>query len=109
MKMVNLQMYLEEKVCDVISAWNESDIYAVSFFVYANESYEYKGHSNVTEFCVSYNTESDCADAEELSEERWNYTFWRQNETPIIEADDEDEGMKLLFEWYEENMNCFRK
>ena len=29
--------------------------------------------------------------------------FWRQNETPIIEADNENEGIKILFEWYEEN------
>ena len=32
---------------------------------------------------------------------RWNYAFWRHNETPIIEANNEDEGMKILFEWYE--------
>lgn len=101
--MVDLQAYLEKKLCDVISAWDETDIYAISFFVYSNEAYEYKGYSNVTEFCVSYNTERDCAGAGELSEERWNYAFWRQNETPILEADDENEGMKILFEWYEEN------
>ena len=101
--MSDLQAYLEKKLCDVISAWNEADIYAISFFVHSDEAYEYKGHSNVTEFCVSYNTESDCAGMGELSEERWNYAFWRQNETPIIEAINENEGMKILFEWYEEN------
>ncbi len=101
--MVDLQAYLEKKLRDVILAWNEVDIYAVSFFVYSNEMLEYKGHSNVTEFYVSYNTENDCAGAGELSEERWNYAFWRQNEISIIEADDENEGMKILFEWYEEN------
>lgn len=99
--MADLRAYLEKKVREVISTWNEADIYAVSFFVHSNEAYEYKGHSNVTEFCVSYNTESDCADTGELSEERWNYAFWRQNEIPIIEADNENEGMKILFEWYE--------
>ncbi len=52
---------------------------------------------------VSYQTESDCYDADELSEERWNYAFWQQNETPVIEADDGDEGMKILFDWYREN------
>lgn len=101
--MIDLKAYLEKKLLDIISAWNEDDIYAISFFVYANETYEYNGYSNVTEFHVSYNTEKDCCGAGELSEERWNYTFWRQNETPVIEADNENEGMKILFDWYEEN------
>jgi len=101
--MIDLQAYLERKLRDVMSAWNEADIYAISFFVYANETYEYDGYSNIMQFSVSYNTEKDCDSAGELSEERWNYAFWRQNETPIIEANNENEGMKILFEWYEEN------
>ena len=101
--MIDLQAYLEKKIRGIISAWNEDDIYAISFFVYANEAYEYNGYSNVTQFSVSYNTEKDCSGACELSEERWNYAFWRQNETPIIEADNENEGIKFLFNWYEEN------
>jgi len=101
--MIDLQTYLEKRLCDVISTWNEANIYAISFFVHSNEAYEYKGYSNVTEFHVSYNTESDCSGAEKLSEERWNYAFWHQNETPIIEANNESEGMRFLFEWYEEN------
>lgn len=101
--MIDLQTYLEKKLRDIISTWTETNIYAISFFVYSNESYVYKGHSNVTEFCVSYNTENDCSGTGELSEERWNYAFWLQNETPIIEANDENEGMRMLFEWYKEN------
>lgn len=101
--MIDLQAYLEKKLRDVISTWTEADIYAISFFVYSNEAFVYKGHSNVTEFCVSYNTENDCVGTGELSEERWNYAFWRQNETTIIEANNENEGMRILFEWYEEN------
>lgn len=101
--MIDLQAYLEKELRDVISTWTEADIYAISFFVYSNEAFVYKGHSNVTEFCVSYNTENDCVGTGELSEERWNYAFWRQNETPIIKANNENEGMRILFEWYEEN------
>ena len=101
--MIDLQAYLEKKLRDVISTWTETDIYAISFFVYSNEAFVYKGHSDVTEFCVSYNTENDCVGTGELSEERWNYAFWRQNETPIIKANNENEGMRILFEWYEEN------
>ena len=102
--MIDLQAYLEKKIRGIISAWNEDDIYAISFFVYANEAYEYNGYSNVTQFSVSYNTEKDCSGAGELSEERWNYAFWRQNETPIIEADNENEGIKFLFNWFAEFM-----
>lgn len=29
--MVDLQGYLEKKICEIISAWNEDDIYAISF------------------------------------------------------------------------------
>lgn len=102
-KMIDLQAYLENKLRDIISAWNENDIYAISFFVYSNEAYEYNGYSNVTKFSVSYNTENDCNGAGELSEERWNYAFWRQDETPIIDVDNENEGIKILFDWYKEN------
>ena len=102
-KMTDLQAYLENKLRDIISAWNENDIYAISFFVYSNEAYEYNGYSNVTKFSVSYNTENDCNGTGELSGERWNYVFWRQNETPIIDDDNENEGIKILFDWYREN------
>ena len=101
--MIDLQAYLENKLRDIISAWNENDIYAISFFVYSNEAHEYNGYSNVTKFSVSYNTENDCNGAGELSEERWNYAFWRQDETPIIDDDNENEGIKILFDWYMEN------
>lgn len=99
--MIDLQGYLENKLRTIISAWSENDIYAISFFVYSNEAYEYNGYSNVTFFSVSYNTENDCNGADALSEERWNYAFWRQNETPIIDVD--NDGIKILFDWYKEN------
>lgn len=101
--MVDLRAYLEKKLRGIISSWNEKNTYAISFLVYANEAYEYKGYSNIPTFSVSYNTENDCDGADELSEERWNYAFWHQNETPVIEADYENEGMKILFDWYAEN------
>ena len=117
--MVNLQEYLENKVREVIANWGDDDIYAISFFVYSNKDYEYRGYMNVTEFSVGYNTERDCGGAPEISEERWNYAFWSQNNTYIIEANDENEGMKLLFDWYgekridnigyEDEENCYDK
>ncbi len=49
--MIDLQAYLEKKLRGIISTWHADDIYAISFFVYANEAYEYDGFSNVTQFC----------------------------------------------------------
>lgn len=99
-KKIDLQAYLENRLRDILSTWDEEGIYAISFFLYANEAWEYKNYSNVTEFSVSYNTEADCDGAGEFSEERWNYAFWRQDEVPIFQADEEDEGMEVLFDWY---------
>ena len=101
--MVDIRTYLENKVRDIISSWNEDEIYAISFFVYTNESFEYNGCSNVTNFFISYNTEKDCNGGGDLAEERWNYAFWRQNEIPIIDSESETEGIKILFDWYKEN------
>ena len=101
--MIDLQVYLENKLRNIISTWNDDDIYAISFLVYSNETYKYNGYSNITKFSVSYNTEEKCGAIGELSEERWIYAFWNKDETPIIEADDKNEGIKILFDWYKEN------
>ena len=37
--MADLRAYLEKKVREIISTWNEADIYAVSLFVHSNEAY----------------------------------------------------------------------
>lgn len=99
--MIDLQIYLENKLRDIISKWVEKDIYAISFLVYSNEAYEYDGYSNITKFSVSYNTEKDCNGADDLSEKRWNYAFWRQDEIPIIDIG--NKGIRILFDWYKEN------
>ena len=83
----NFEKVLYDKVKSEILKWNEEDIYAISFFVESNESNEYNGFENVTMWAISYNTEKDCDGADELDEERWNYAFWGQNETMIIDVD----------------------
>ena len=99
-----------------MDTWCEDGIYAISFFVYSNEAYEYKGFSNVSSFAISYNTEDDCKGADQYSEKRWNYAFWRQDETMIIDPDEPNELTDLLFDWYkehgilnigEEDENCY--
>ena len=102
--MVNLKAYLYEKIKPIIEAWNESDIYAISFFVYSNSGFSYRQYSNISELAISYNTEKDCDGASDYSEVRWNFAFWRQNTAYIIDPHTEnDEGMETLFQWYEEN------
>lgn len=101
--MINITEKLYTKIKSVIDTWHKKDIYAISFFVYSNEAYEYRGFSNVSSFAISYNREKDCKGAGPLDEERWNYAYWRQDETPIIDPDRPNELTDLLFDWYKEN------
>ena len=68
-----------------------------------HECYEYNGFSNVANFVISYNTESDCPGAGEYDEECWNYAFWRQDEVPIIYTEEKNPVADLLFEFYKES------
>ncbi len=99
----NLETALYDKVKSEILKWNEDGIYAISFFINANESNVYNGFENVSSWAISYNTEKDCNGADELDEERWNYAFWRQDETMIIDTDEPDVFTEKLFDWYAEN------
>ena len=101
--MANFSEKIYERIKSIIDTWCEDGIYAISFFVYSNEAYKYKAFSNVPSFAISYNTEDDCEGAGKFDEERWNYAFWRQNETLIINPDEPNELTDLLFDWYEEN------
>ena len=101
--MINISEILYSKVKSIMDTWREDGIYAISFFVYSNEAYEYKGFSNVSSFAISYNTEADCEGAGQYDEERWNYAYWRQNETAIIDPNEPNELTDLLFDWYKEN------
>ena len=56
----------------------------------------------MTEFSVSYNTENDCQGAELRSERRWNYAFWRQDESPVISTWEPTEETHQIFNWYKE-------
>lgn len=100
--MTDIEKAFYDKVKTEILKWNEDDIYAISFFVYSNETYQYKNFDNVSMWAISYNTEDDCDGAGELDEERWNYAFWRQDETPIIDIDSPNKYTEMLFDWYAE-------
>lgn len=100
---MDLEQYLYGRVAPLIRSWREKGIYAVSFFVYSNEAYVYRGTENVSIFAVSYHTEADCNHAGPLSEERWNDAFWQRDETYIIDAEEGNECMEKLCAWYAEN------
>ncbi len=100
--MIDIEKILYDKVKSEIDKWNEDGIYAISFFVYSNEAYEFKNFTNVSTWAISYNTEADCKGAGPLDEERWNYAFWRQDETSIIDIDEPDECTEALYKWYAE-------
>lgn len=101
--MINISEKLYQKVKSIMNSWNEDDIYAISFFVYPNEAYEYKGFTNVSYFAISYNTEEDCEGAGPYDEERWNYAYWRQDENLVVDTFKPNELADLLFDWYKEN------
>ncbi len=117
--MIDMTEKIYEKVKSVMDTWSEADIYAISFFVYANGANEYEGYYNVSSFAISYNAEGDCPGAGKYDEERWNYAFWRQDEEPIIDPDNGGELTDLLFAWYreqgitnigyEDEENCYDK
>ena len=104
---MNLELYLYDRILPIIQNWTEKNIYAISFYVYSNEAYEYNGKSNVSEFSIGYCTEDGCNHASPLSEERWNLMWHRQGEAYIIKPQNgrnvANEGAKVLFDWYREN------
>lgn len=105
--LTELENALYDKIKSEILTWNEEDIYAISFCVYSNEAYSYRGFDNITEWSISYNTERDCNGAGPFDEERWNFAFWRQNMTYILDPtkmdpNSSDELIDMLFDWYEQ-------
>jgi len=98
---MSFEQKLEQQIRHIISKWKDENIYAISFLVTTNELSIYKGISNFPEFSIGYNTESDCGGAGPLSEERWNFACWCQNNVEVIDADHRDMSNELL-SWYEE-------
>lgn len=101
--MIDISELIYKKIKAIISDWDDNGIYAISFFVYSNEDFQYRGFENVSSFAVSYNTEDFCDGAGKYDEERWNYAFWSQDETQVIDPFEKNELTDALFDWYEEN------
>lgn len=101
--MIDIFEIIYKRIKDIITDWEDNGIYAISFFVYSNEDFQYRGFDKVSSLSVSYNTEEFCDGAGKYDEERWNYAFWSQDETPVIEPFEQNETTDALFDWYEEN------
>ena len=70
---------LQSRIFEVLDEWPVEDQYAVMFFIYPNEEYEYRGYSNIPEFKMLYKNESEMEHnvnpffrASGDDEERWN-------------------------------------
>lgn len=100
--MTDIKKILTDKVKSIVDNWDADGIYAISFFVESNENNTYNDYKNVSEFAVSYNTESECEGIGLYDEERWNYAFWLQNETYVIDTANVNEETRKLYDWYAE-------
>ena len=92
---------LRKRITEKIAKWNQRDIYAISLLVLYNELNIYDGIKNFPEISVGYNTEEYCGCAPLLSEERWNYACWEQNNEVILDNQD-TVGADLLLKWWSE-------
>lgn len=100
---------LRTRVLEVLDSWPAEDQYAIMFFVYPNEAYEYRGYSNIPEFLMLYRCESDLETnnnpyfrASSDDEERWNPAFWDWDlQARVIGFDEPNPIADALMDWYE--------
>ena len=99
---MNFENVLLENCREIIESWEENDIYAISFLLHSEPTAKVGEVENFPEFSVGYNTESFCENAPKISEERWNYAFWIQNNISVISAENDNMAQQLI-EWYQVN------
>ena len=88
---------LKKKILSIIEAWNDRDIYAISFLINFDEELY------LPSFTVLYNTEAECEADSEFDEERWNIAFWDDDRAEvIIDSYKKNELADLLMNWYKE-------
>ena len=100
---------LQSRILEVLDEWPVEDQYAVMFFIYPNEEYEYRGYSNIPEFKMLYKNESEMEHnvnpffrASGDDEERWNPAFWSYDrQWPVIEFEEPNPIADALIDWYE--------
>ena len=97
---------LRKRITEKIAKWKQRDIYAISLLMTYHELSIYDGIKNFPEISIGYNTEKYCGSASLLSEERWNYAYWEQNNEVILDNQD-TVGADLLLKWWsEQGISC---
>ena len=107
---MDFRTVLRNRIMEILESWPAEDQYAIMFFIYPNECYEYGGYSNIPEFIMLYKRESDMSpesqpdpSASSRNEERWNPVFWWDcgGEETVISFDEPNPMADKLIEWYE--------
>ena len=101
---------LYNRITEILESWPQQDQYAIMFFIYPNECFEYGRYSNIPEFQMLYKCESDMSQnpvpvfgASSTDEERWNPAFWwdcHEAQT-VIGFDEPNPVADALIAWYE--------
>lgn len=95
---MTLESLLTNRITERIAKWDQHDIYAISLLVTYDELSVFHGVENFSEVSVGYNTEDACGHAPLLSEERWNYACWEQNNEVILDSTD-TVGADMYLKW----------
>ena len=108
--LMDFRTVLRNRIVEILDSWPSEDQYAIMFFIYPNECYEYNGYYNIPEFIMLYKRESDMSpesqpdpSASSRDEERWNPVFWWDHggEENIINYEEPNPMADKLIEWYE--------
>lgn len=92
--------------------WDLNDAYSITFFVYSNECYEYNDITNITQFNISYNTETHfeknynpledsyyrVMPDKQHTMQRWSYAYLCGDEEKVLN----EETYQVLFDWYKQ-------
>ena len=91
----DIKAFISVLIEDTIASWDETDIYAISLFMYDDEDNPCK-----PTVILGYNTETEYKRnlkfADTPQEARWNYVFWLQNNELSFGTDD---TAKIVRQW----------
>ena len=79
-KTVEFKEMLRDRIVEVLDSWPAEDQYAVMFFIYPNQSHEYRGYADLPEFSMLYRCESELGKSGFLffrpSRDGYDHRFW---------------------------------
>ena len=95
--MADILPVIYDDVAKIVSNWKQSDIYAISFFVYDRD-----GNPCAPTLTVGYNTLEQALlavdrGASSPGEAKWNYAFWLQNQEYVFGYD--NKSAQLIQDW----------